>query len=130
MLSGLVFQGPKLSHPVTMFGFMAVAEVLDFTSENVTDDGSVAGAVNIVLERLRDLPVDDAAAQARTAIHRLEMAETEMVARKLDNGATPGQAARTAGAGGDRSKRDAKKVQKRAEAVRQNPSLGDDANRR
>ena len=107
---------------------MAVAEVLDFPGPERVDDGSVRAAVDVVLHRLRDLPVDDAAAQARTAIQRLEMAETEMVARKLDSGASPDAARKAAGAGGDRSRRDADKVAKRADACRQNPALSDEAN--
>lgn len=107
---------------------MAVAEVLDFPGGERVDDGSVRAAVEVVLDRLRELPVDDGAAQARVAIQRLEMAETEMVARKLDSGASADAARKAAGAGGDRSKRDADKVAKRAETCRQNPTLSHEAN--
>ena len=104
---------------------MAVAEVLDLPGGERVDDGSVAAAVDLVLDRLRNLPVDEATRQARAAIRRLELTETVMVARKLDAGAGDAEARRAAGAGGDRSKRDAEQVKRRAEAVRENPSLID-----
>ena len=106
---------------------MAVAEVLDLPGGERVDDGSVAAARAVLIERLRELPVDEAAAESRASIRALELVEAEMVARKLAAGAGDAEARRAAGAGGDRSKRDAEQVKRRAEAIRENPSLLDQA---
>ena len=75
---------------------MAVAEVVDLPGGERVDDGSVAAAVDLVLDRLRDLPVDEAACEARAAIRRLELTEAVMVARKLAAGAGDAEARRAA----------------------------------
>lgn len=104
---------------------MAVAEVLDFGFEGLSPD-ELDSTFDLLVASLWDCGAEDALARSDRYQNKLLAFDAQVLAAKVEDGASERETEKLAGRSGARSKGEAKKRARRARTVSKNPKLGDD----